>query len=148
MAAFDLLICYGLKSTCLFLFLVANIFIGVDSDRILNPERLRAVLSCIYGGHIHIFLFWALHGAQVLVEDAPGGTQLGLGGWLLPRPILGIALPWHSGFACWFMADVLLLVVIDIFSRLAVGSWLHIGLNWIWVIGFALFSLGVIGFLR
>ena len=148
LACFNLFIGYGLKSTCLFLFFVADVFIGVDSDCILNPKCLRTILSCINSGHIYIFLFWTLHGAQVLVEDAPRGTQLGLGGWLLPRPVLGIALLWHSGFACWFRADVLLLVVINVFSCLAIGSWLHIGLNRIWVIGFALFGFGVIRFLR
>jgi hypothetical protein len=93
-------------------------------------------------------LFWTLHGAQVLVEDASRGTQLGLSGWLLPRSVLGIALLWHSWFTCCFRADILLLIVIDVFSRLDIGSWLHIRLDRIWVVGLALLSFGVAGFLR
>jgi hypothetical protein len=147
LACFNLFIGDGLKSACLFLFFVANVFISVDSDCILNPKCLRTILSCINGSHINIFLFWTLHGAQVLVEDASRGTQPGLSGWLLPRSRLGITLLGHSRFA-WFRADVLLLVVINVFSRLGIGSRLHIGLNRIWVIGFALFSFGVIRFLR
>ena len=148
LACFNLFIGYGLKSACLFLFFVANVFISVDSDSILNPKCLRTIRSCINGGHINIFLFWTLHGAQVLVEDASRGTQPGLSGWLLSRSGLGIALLGYSGFACWFRADVLLLVVINVFSCLGIGSWLHVWLNWIWVIGLALFSFGFIRFLR